>query len=142
MKILLSLLFITSVISAQKLKVVKIKPLDNYKFDTTLELHNESNQKIRYVSMYCSYSGFYTTDSPDVKVITKPCDKNFPITATVGANSYQNVNLELEMAKGTKKSKFRIGLKFIEIPKNMTLADSASIKSVTIWSNPIELKSR
>lgn len=140
-KILLLLILSGASTIAQTLKVTKIKPLDSYKFDTTLEFHNDSNQKIRFVSMYCSNSGFYVTDDPNVKVIPKPCGKNFPITATIPANSYRIVDLELQ-TKDVKAVKFKIGFKFTEIPKNLTLADTASIKSVTIWSNTIELKNR
>ncbi len=141
-KLILVLLLVASSAIAQTLKVTKIKPLDQNKVATTLELHNESNQKIRYVSMYCSYSGFYLTDNPSVKITPRPCDKNFPITATIAPHSYKIVDLDLEILKNTKNAKFKIGFKFTEIPKNLTLADSASIKSITIWSNTIEFKSK
>jgi hypothetical protein len=126
------------------LKATKITPLTEDKCNVTLELHNESSQKINYLSMYCSTSGFYITDNPNVKVTPKPCGKNFPISAPIAAHQYRILDLDMEILKNTKEAKFRIGFKFIEIPKTVKLEefDSTTVKSITIWSNAITYKMR
>lgn len=127
-----------------KLMVTKVQPLDNGKFNVALELQNNSSQKISYLSMYCSYSGFYQTDHSAITIIPKPCDKNFPIKVTIAKNSYRTTTLDLQLAKATKSAQFKIGFKFIEIPENVMLSefDSTTVKSVTIWSNAMELRNR
>jgi hypothetical protein len=126
------------------LKATKITPLTEDKCNVILELHNESNRKVNYLSMYCSTSGFYITDNPNVKVTPKPCGKNFPISAPIAAHQYRIVNLDMEMLKNIKEAKFKIGFKFIEIPKTVKLEefDSTTVKSVTVWSNAITYKMR
>lgn len=126
------------------LKATKIQPLSVDKCAVSLELHNQSDRKISYLSMYCSYDGFYVTDNPNVKVSPRPCDKNFPTTKTIPVNSYHTVNLELEMAKNSKAEKFKIGFKLVEIPKGVKAIefDSSKVKSVTVWSNAMEYKER
>ncbi|MCF6132218.1 hypothetical protein [Flavobacterium wongokense] len=143
-KILLLFLLAASTAIAQKLKVTGIQPLGPYKFSATLALQNESNQIINYLSTYCSVTGFYVTDNPNVKVVPKPCDKNIPITASLPKHYTKNTELELQTLKDVKKVQFRIGFKFTEIPKNTTLfeLDTTQVKSVIIWSNTIELKNR
>lgn len=130
--------------TSMSLKVTKINPIDAYKLVVALELHNNYDRKINFLSMYCSDSGFYLTDNPKVIVIPKPCDKNFPIAVPIARNSYRTANLNLEMLQNTKEAKFKIGFKFIEIPKNVPLTefDSSTVKTITVWSNTIEYKSR
>lgn len=141
MKKLLSILLLAgSATMAQTLKVTKITPLGGNKFTATMELRNETGQKVRYLSTYCSKTGFYKTNSETVKVTSKPCDKNYPVMEKIMPRNYQSINLDLEMVTDAPKSKFRIGLKFTEIPEHLTMADSASINTVTIWSNEIEFK--
>jgi hypothetical protein len=125
-----------------RLKAIRIEPLGPDKCSVALELHNDAYHKINFLSMYCSDSGFYVTDNPNVKVIPKPCGKNFPTSVPIARNSYRNTKVELAMAKGSKEAKFRIGFKYIEIPDNARLAtfDSSSVGSVTIWSNEIAFK--
>lgn len=125
------------------LKVTKVVPLEAGKYDVTLELHNGYDRKINFLSMYCSDSGFYSTDNPNVVVTPKPCDKNFPTAVPIARNSYRIATLELEL-KNAKQAKFRIGFKFVEIPKgvDLTYFDSTSVKSIMVWSNVIEFKSR
>lgn len=141
-RLLLLLLLAGSAAMAQTLKVTKITPLGEGKFTATMELRNDTGQKIRYLSTYCSKTGFYKTNTENVKVTPKPCGKNYPVMEKVMPHNYQSINLDLEMAPDTQKSKFRIGLKFTEIPEHLTIADSASINTVTIWSNEIEFKGR
>ena len=141
-KLLLILIFFNAIAKAQTLKVTKITPLGADKFMATLELRNETGQKVRYLSTYCSKVGFYKTNSENVKVTPKPCGKNYPVIEKIMPRNYQIVNLDLEMIPNAQKSKFRIGLKFTEIPEHLTLADSSSINTVTIWSNEIEFKGK
>lgn len=125
-----------------KLKVTKIMSLGADRCTVGIELHNESKRTIRFLSMYCSDSGFYVTDNPNILVSPKPCDKNFPTSVPILRNSYRTANLELEILKKSKLEKFKIGFKFIEIPKGVIIDnfDSTSVKSITIWSNAIEYK--
>ncbi len=127
-----------------QLKATKIQPIDGDKCDVSLELHNKSDRKMTYLSMYCSDRGFYVTDNPAVKVVPKPCDKNFPKAVTIAQNSYRTGNVELEMGKNLKQAKFKIGFKFIEIPRGVPLKefDSSAVKTITVWSNVIEFKGR
>lgn len=126
------------------LKVVKVKWLGEGKYDIGVELYNNSKQKISFLSMYCSDSGFYLTDNNEVTVVPKPCDKNFPIKVTILRNKYRTGNLQLELAKNAKQAQFKVGFRFIEIPETMTVNefDSTSVQSVTVWSNTIQLKTR
>lgn len=126
------------------LKAIKIQPLSANTCNVALELHNDTSQKINYLSMYCSYDGFYQTDNPDVKIVPKPCDKNFPITKTLPRYNYHLINLELQMAKDIKESKFKIGFRYIDVPKGIDLVnfDTTQVKSIIVWSNTIEYKSR
>lgn len=127
-----------------KLKVVKIQPLGADECNVSLELHNDYGQKINYLSMYCGNDGFYHTDNPEVKVIPRNCDKNFPITKTLSKNTYHTIDLNLKMGKDMKEPRFRIGFRFIDVPKGIDLVhyDTTKVKSVTIWSNAIEFKSK
>lgn len=126
------------------LKATKLQPLGADKVSVDLELHNRTDGNINYLGMYCSDSGFYVTDNPDVVVIPKPCNKNFPTTKTIIRNKYRTANVDLQVLKNTKQAKFKIGFRFTEIPKNVRIEDfdTASVKSVTIWSNEIEFKGR
>lgn len=126
------------------LKVTQLTSLGADKCAVDLELHNKTNRKIHFLSMYCSDSGFYVTDNPDVVITPKPCDKNFPTSVPILRNSYRTARLELQILKKTKQTKFRIGFKFIEIPKDRVVQnfDTSSVESVTIWSNAIEYKGR
>lgn len=132
--------FLTPGDTGMKLKADKIIPLGADKCKVALDLHNGFDRKINFLSMYCSDEGFYVTDNPDVVVVPKPCDKNFPTSVPIARNSYRTASLELKML--TKQASFRIGFKFIEIPKNVHLDDfdSTSVKSVTVWSEKIEFK--
>lgn len=141
-RLLLLLLLAGFAATAQTLKVTKITPLGADKFTATLELRNETGQKVRYLSTYCSKTGFYKTNSQNVKVTPKTCGKNYPVLEKIMPRNYQVINLDLEMAANAPKSKFRIGLKFTEIPEHLTMADSASINTITLWSNEIEFKGR
>lgn len=126
------------------LKATKIQPLGGDKCSVDLELHNDTDHKITYLSTYCSDRGFYVTDNPEVKVTPKPCGKNFPTSVSIVKNRYRTANIELETLKETKVAKFRIGFKYIEIPAYVKLSefDSTTVKSVTIWSNAMEFKLR
>ena len=126
------------------LKVVKIKWLGEGKYDIGVELYNDSRQKISFLSMYCSDSGFYLTDNENVTVVPKPCDKNFPIKVNILRNKYRTGNLQLELDKNAKQAQFKVGFKFIEIPETIQLTefDTTAAKSVTVWSNTIQLKTR
>lgn len=126
------------------LKATKIQPLGPDKCEVALELHNAASQNLSYLGMYCSNSGFYVTDNPNVTVTPKPCGKNFPITLTVVRQSYRTMTLELETRKNTKGAKFRIGFKLTEIPKGLAAKelDTTLVKSVVVWSNAIEFKAR
>ncbi|MGV3696087.1 hypothetical protein [Flavobacterium sp.] len=128
--------------SKMALKATKIQPIGADKCNVSLELHNNSGRKINYLSMYCSDEGFYVTDNPDVIVVPKPCDKNFPKSVMIAKNSYRTADLQLEVLKKAKEAKFKIGFKFIEIPNGIALSafDSSKVESVTIWSNVIEFK--
>lgn len=127
-----------------KLKVTNVEPLGEGKFAVALQFHNLSSTKISYLSMYCSYEGFYVTDNPNVTVIPKPCDKNFPTKETIVRNSYQTAKLNLQLDRKAKKEQFKIGFRFIEIPDNIgvTEFDSTTVKSITIWSNTVEFRNR
>ena len=124
------------------LKVVKIQWVGEGKYDIGVELYNDSKQKISFLSMYCSDSGFYLTDSDNVTVVPKPCDKNYPIKVTILRNKYRTGNLQLELSKITKQAQFKVGFKFIEIPETIQLNefDTTAAKSITVWSNTIQLK--
>lgn len=127
-----------------QLKVVKIAPVDAKKCNVSLELHNKTGHKISFLTMYCSDSGFYTTDNPDVVVVPQPCDKNFPKAVVVARNSYRTASLQLQM-KTDKKLKFRIGFRLIEIPQHvvqLTEWDTSAAKAVTVWSNALEFKGK
>lgn len=125
------------------LKVSVITPLEAGKYDVRLHLYNGYDRKINFLSMYCSDTGFYVTDNPNVVVTPKPCDKNFPTAVPIARNSYRTAALELEL-KNAKQAKFRIGFKFVEIPKGIDLVnfDSTSVKSIMVWSDMIEFKIR
>lgn len=125
------------------LKATKILPLTANQCTVALELHNGFERKVSFLSMSCSDEGFYVTDNPNVVVIPKPCDKNIPKSILIAQNSYRTAKLDLEMLKNTKSAKFRIGFRFIEIPKNVKLGefDSTKVKGITVWSNAIEYKS-
>lgn len=126
------------------LKVVKIKWVGECKYDIGVELYNDTKQKISFLSMYCSDSGFYLTDNEHVTVVPKPCDKNFPIKVTILRNKYRTGNLQIELGKNAKQAQFKIGFKFIEIPETIQLTefDTTAAMSRTVWSNTIQLKTR
>lgn len=129
--------------SGMKLKVTKITPLDATRYNVALELCNGLDRKVSFLGMYCSNSGFYVTDNPNVLVIPKPCGKNFPIAVPIARNSCRPSTIELQL-KNAKQATFRIGFKFIEIPKGIEAIgfDSTAVKSNTVWSNTIEFKTR
>lgn len=126
------------------LKIVKIKWIGDGRYDINLELYNNSSQKISYLSMYCSNSGLYSTNNQYVHVVPKPCNINFPTKVTILRNKYRTGNLQLELAKNAKQVEFKVGFQFIEIPESVQINefDSTSVKSIIVWSNTIEFKTR
>ena len=126
------------------LKIVKIQWVGEGKYDIGVELHNDSKQKISFLSMYCSDSGFYSTTNENVTVVPKPCDKNFPTKVTILRNKFRTGTLQLELAKNSKQEHFKVGFRFIEIPETIQLTefDTTAAKCITVWSNTIQLKTR
>jgi hypothetical protein len=108
-----------------------------------VEIHNYSDDTLKYGSMSCSWMDFYRVDNPSIKMASYACDKNIPVEISIPPHSSINKFLPViyDSKQATGYRKFRIG---VNINKNigdffdMGLEDDL-YKYNLVWSNEVVL---
>ncbi|WP_395053582.1 hypothetical protein [Flavobacterium sp.] len=85
----------------EKLKKSKLKNIENWLIKATLK--NNTNDTLRYCSMSCSWTDYYSLNNTNFKIIENPCDKNIPIIITIAPKESKSVEIQLSK-KDEKKS--------------------------------------
>ncbi|MGV3696514.1 hypothetical protein [Flavobacterium sp.] len=126
------------------LKAVRIQSLGGDKCAVDLELQNNTTQKLQFLSSNCPDRGFYVTDNANVTVLSKACSRDFKVIGKLAGNDSRSERVEFEVRKEIPYAKFRVGFRYVEIPKNVPLPkfDSTRFRRITLWSNAVEFNIR
>ena len=105
---------------------------------------NQSKDTLKYFSMSCSWSDFYTVDNRKLQVRGNDCDKNIPIILTLAPNACKTVEVYLQISQTMDASSisFRIGMHLVKAGKstdNYNYFGEKENKKDIIWSNAIEM---
>jgi hypothetical protein len=161
LKLLISLFIIVSAFSFQKGNNTESpEPTVSAHFDsigtlgriyTTVTISNNTSDTIKYYSMTCSFSDFFTCDNKEIGVYMIPCDKNWYKKVTLAPNESEVLKLELKSSVEWKKLesvKLQIGFIFVNAKNARVNApfdinrieNERKSKGNIIWSNTIEIK--
>jgi len=124
---------------------ISIQSRENIKLAIKITLTNTTSDTVIYQSMSCSWWSYFTTNSDDIRLGPRWCDKNVPIKVSIPPYSKEEKLLECVLTTKMPVSKtisFKVGFNFTPAEKTEAILFSewsAPEKINYIWSNSLKI---